>query len=294
MQTLLICILTNTVIGFIFKLYPRYGVNTLQAIVVNYFVCVGMAALTLGENPIESNVHQQDWFPYALFLGLIFISGFNFTAYTFQKFGVTLTTIMQKMSIVLTVPIAFYMYSENINAWKVIGLLAGVVAIYLTNLPKKDDFSNLENIPKWMFAFPVIVLLISTTIESLLQYVQIEILGTDGGGLKFTATLFGIAGSFGLLAVIAGLISGRLTFSYKNIIGGIVLGVPNFFSIYLILVAIKEGWEGSVFFPINNVSIIALSALFAYLFFSEKLSKANWSGVLLAIAAIGLIAFGSF
>lgn len=294
MQTLLICILTNTVIGFIFKLYPRYGVNTLQAIVVNYFVCVGMAALTLGENPIESNVHQQDWFPYALFLGFIFISGFNFTAYTFQKFGVTLTTIMQKMSIVLTVPIAFYMYSENINAWKVIGLLAGVVAIYLTNLPKKDDFSNLENIPKWMFAFPVIVLLISTTIESVLQYVQIEILGEGGGGLKFTATLFGIAGSFGLLAVIAGLISGRFTFSYKNVIGGIVLGVPNFFSIYLILVAIKEGWEGSVFFPINNVSIIALSALFAYLFFSEKLSKANWGGVLLAIAAIGLIAFGSF
>ena len=37
------------------------------------------------------------------------------------------------------------------------------------------------------------------------------------------------------------------------IIAGIVLGVPNFFSIYLIIVAISEGWEGSKFFPYNNI-----------------------------------------
>ena len=70
------------------------------------------------------------------------------------------------------------------------------------------------------------------------------------------------------------------------------MGVPNFFSIYYILKAISEGWEGSEFFPYNNISIIALSAVIAYLFFKEKLSVANIVGVLLAIVAIGLIAMG--
>ena len=139
MQTLIFCILTNTVIGFIFKMFPKYGVNTLQAIVVNYFVCVAMAGLVLGESPIVSNVHQTEWFPYALFLGFIFITGFNVTALSFQKFGVTLTTIMQKMSLLLTVPVAIYMYDEDINAWKIFGLLAGLIAIYLTNKPKKAE-----------------------------------------------------------------------------------------------------------------------------------------------------------
>ncbi len=291
MQTLIVCILTNTVIGFIFKMFPKYGVNTLQAIVVNYFVCVAMAGSVLGEFPIISNVHQTEWFPYALFLGFIFIIGFNVTALSFQKFGVTLTTIMQKMSLLLTVPVAIYMYNEEINAWKVFGLIAGLIAIYLTNKPKKSELKNAQNLSKWMVLLPLAVWLIAVCIETVLQYVETKILG-GMGGLNFVATLFGIAGTLGLILVIAGLISGKLVFSIKNIIAGIVLGVPNFFSIYLIIVAISEGWEGSKFFPYNNISIIALSAIIAYLFFSEKLSKVNVAGVVLAISAIWMISMG--
>lgn len=291
MQTIIICILTNTVIGFIFKMFPKYGVNTLQAIVVNYFVCVTMAGLVLGKFPIVSNVHQTEWFPFALFLGFIFITGFNITALSFQKLGLTLTTIMQKMSLLLTVPVSIYMYNEDINAWKIFGLLAGLIAIFLTNQPNKEDLDKAKNLPKWMIILPIIVWLISICIETVLQYVETKILG-GMGGLNFVATLFGIAGTVGLILVIVGLISGRLVFSYKNILAGIILGVPNFFSIYLIILAISEGWEGSKFFPYNNISIIALSTVIAYLFFSEKLSKVNMAGVALAISAIWMISMG--
>jgi len=272
-------------------MFPKYGVNTLQAIVVNYFVCVTMAGLVLGKFPIVSNVHQTEWFPFALFLGFIFITGFNITALSFQKLGLTLTTIMQKMSLLLTVPVSIYMYNEDINAWKIFGLLAGLIAIFLTNQPNKEDLDKAKNLPKWMIILPIIVWLISVCIETVLQYVETKILG-GMGGLNFVATLFGIAGTVGLILVIVGLISGRLVFSYKNILAGIILGVPNFFSIYLIILAISEGWEGSKFFPYNNISIIALSTVIAYLFFSEKLSKVNMAGVALAISAIWMISMG--
>ncbi|HFC01083.1 MAG TPA: hypothetical protein ENJ53_09795 [Phaeodactylibacter sp.] len=198
---------------------------------------------------------------------------------------------MQKMSLILTVPVAIWMYDESINGWKIAGLIAGLMAIYLTNLPAKGDYMNIKKLPKWMLGVPIVVLLMSVLIETTLQYVQVTIL-EGNGGLKFVATLFGIAGLLGLVTTIIGLVTGRLTFSIKNIIAGVVLGVPNFFSIYYIIKAIKEGWEGSEFFPYNNISIIALSALIAYLFFHEKLSRLNIVGVLLSIAAIGLIAFG--
>ncbi|MFT6321111.1 MAG: drug/metabolite transporter (DMT)-like permease, partial [Granulosicoccus sp.] len=161
-------------------MFPKYGVNTLQAIVVNYFVCVTMAGLVLGKFPIVSNVHQTEWFPFALFLGFIFIIGFNITALSFQKLGVTLTTIMQKMSLLLTVPVAIWMYNEDINAWKFFGLLAGLVAIYLTNQPNKEDLDKAKNLPKWMIILPIIVWLISVCIETVLQYVEIKILGGMG------------------------------------------------------------------------------------------------------------------
>lgn len=289
MASLLFCMLTTIIVGIVFKLYPRYGINTLQAIVVNYFVCVIMASLVLGEFAIEAEVVEKDWFPYAILLGFIFISGFNLIAYSVQKIGITITTIMQKMSIVLTVPVAVWMYNESMSAWKISGLLLGLVAIYLTNKKDKDEVA--VPVSNWLLAVPVIVLLMAVAIETGLQYVQ-ETFLEGKGGLKFTATLFGCAGSTGLILVIFGLITGRLKFSYKNILAGIVLGIPNFFSIYLIIVAIKEGWEGSVFFPINNVSVLALSALIGFWFFNEKLSKANVIGLILAVVSIGLIARG--
>lgn len=289
MASLLFCMLTTIIVGIVFKLYPRYGINTLQAIVVNYFVCVIMASLVLGEFAIEAEVVEKDWFPYAILLGFIFISGFNLIAYSVQKIGITITTIMQKMSIVLTVPVAVWMYNESMSAWKISGLLLGLVAIYLTNKKDKDEVAG--PVSNWLLAVPVIVLLMAVAIETGLQYVQ-ETFLEGKGGLKFTATLFGCAGSTGLILVIFGLITGRLKFSYKNILAGIVLGIPNFFSIYLIIVAIKEGWEGSVFFPINNVSVLALSALIGFWFFNEKLSKANVIGLILAVVSIGLIARG--
>lgn len=292
MQTLIIAILTHTLIGFIFKLYPKYGVNTLQAIVVNYFVCVTMAGLTLGEFPIESNVYQTNWFPYALLLGCVFISGFNLTAYVFQKFGVTLTIIMQKMSLILTVPLAIWLYHEGFNGWKMAGMIAALLAIWFTNQPSKADQEKVATLPRWMLVLPILVLLVNFIIEGGLQFVEEEILGTSGDP-KFVATLFGIAGTIGLFVVLGGYATGRLFFSWKNIVGGIVLGIPNFYSIYLILIAIGEGWDGSVFFPVLSVAVIALSALGAYLFFKEKLSTTNLVGVALAMLAIGLIAIGS-
>ena len=65
----------------------------------------------------------------------------------------------------------------------------------------------------------------------------------------------------------------------------------NFGSIYFLLAMLGVGWERSVVFPINNVAVILFSVFVALLFFKEKLSKLNWFGIILAIAAIVLIAY---
>ena len=52
-------------------------VDTYQAIVINYFVCVLVGSLLMGELPIQSGFWQADWFPYSLVLGALFISALN-------------------------------------------------------------------------------------------------------------------------------------------------------------------------------------------------------------------------
>ena len=99
MSFLFIAIVCSVLLGFIFKLFLRYEVDTFQAIVFNYFTCLACGWVHLGHFPVGGETYGMPWFPYAIFLGLVFISGFYTSALTVRYFGVTVSQVMQKMSI---------------------------------------------------------------------------------------------------------------------------------------------------------------------------------------------------
>jgi multidrug transporter EmrE-like cation transporter len=75
---------------------------------------------------------------------------------------------------------------------------------------------------------------------------------------------------------------------------GVILGIPNYFSIYFLLVAIKSFSLKSAFvFGINNIGIVLLSTLLSVIIFQEKLSSINKFGVLVSVLSIILIAYSS-
>jgi uncharacterized membrane protein len=82
-----------------------------------------------------------------------------------------------------------------------------------------------------------------------------------------------------------------LRVNLKNILGGIALGVPNYFSIFFLIRALRsEMLESSALFTLNNVAIVMFSTLMGILMFKEKLSLKNWGGVVLAVFSIILVA----
>ena len=74
----------------------------------------------------------------------------------------------------------------------------------------------------------------------------------------------------------------------KNIIAGIILGIPNYFSIYFILLALKH-LGGIYVFPILNIGVVLLSSIISWLFYKEQMSKTNWIGIVLACLSIIII-----
>jgi drug/metabolite transporter (DMT)-like permease len=107
----------------------------------------------------------------------------------------------------------------------------------------------------------------------------------------FIITIFGTAGVLGLVLAIVGWGTGRLQFSWKNVMAGIVLGIPNYGSMLFMLWALNSGLEGSFVFPVVNVAIIVATTIGAVMLFREKLSPVNWMGIVMAVTAIGLITF---
>jgi uncharacterized membrane protein len=82
-----------------------------------------------------------------------------------------------------------------------------------------------------------------------------------------------------------------MVFAWKNLLGGVALGIPNYGSMLFMLWALADGLGGSVVFPVNNVGIIVATAIGAVLIFREHLSRINRAGVVLAALSIILMAY---
>lgn len=290
---LILSVVCSTIISVVFRLFKDFEIDTFQAIIYNYIVCLVVGTAIMGESPLQGNFWQLPWFPYAALLGSIFIATFVLIARTIQTFGISITAVMQRMSLIITVTFAFVFFQEAITFFKIAGIIFALLAVFLASYkPSELKTQKLQN--KWLVFLPFAVLLASGFIESVLQYVQAVLLTDNTGQLKFTTFLFGTAAFFGIILLIFNLLTSRMKFHFRHLVAGIALGVPNFGSIYFLLKMLESGWDGSVVFPINNVAVIILSTVIAILMFQEKLTKLNKLGILMAVIAIILIAYAQF
>lgn len=288
MLFLLLTVLCSVALGFLFKLFARWGVDGFQAILFNYATCVICGWVHLGHFPVQKSNFGTAWMPYALILGFIFISGFNLASLTVRHFGVTIGQIMQKMSILLTVPFAILAYGESSSGVKILGFLLALAAIILVNWPKSSIQRESDGPGRSMLWIPALTWFLSGLLEVLLVKVQNEQIA-DTTDPTFIINIFATAGFLGLLLALFGWWKKRLQWNWKNVAGGIALGIPNYGSMVFMLWALNSGLEGSFVFPVANVGIILLTTIGAVTLFQEKLTPINWLGIGFALGAIALI-----
>lgn len=287
MLLLIVCLVINSLIGVIFKYFDVFKINNVQAITVNYFVCLLTGSVVLGRLALPGDLFSKPWFFLALGLGLLFVFTFNLMAMTVQHFGVGIATIFQKMSLIAPAILAMVFYGEAITFPKIAGISLAIIAIFLLNLKKKET-QNTHH-AAWILLLPISIFVGSCIIDTSLFLVERESLAPNGD-IEFVASLFFFAGCFGLLHILYTALTKGVEWKSKNIMAGVILGIPNFFSIYLLLVLLANGWEGSVVFPVNNVGVLVLSALYGYLLFQERWNVTKKIGFALALVAIILIA----
>jgi uncharacterized membrane protein len=285
-MTLTICILTNVIVGILFKYFDRWKIDNFQAILGNYITCLTTTSIVLKDVNFHSQNLSASWFPYAFVMGAVFVLSFNINAKTIQVHGVGLTTTAMKLSLILPVMTSIYFFNEAVSWQKIVGIIFTIIAIYLIAFRK--DSGGVKNYG-WLAILPFLTWLGSSFVDESLFLVEKTKLA-DGAGLKFTSAVFMSAGFVGVLFFIGMVLTKKTKFDLKSWLSGIfLLGLPNFFSIYLILVVLQEGWEASVAFPLMNISVILLSTFFGILVFNERLDQKGIIGVGLSIIAIYLL-----
>lgn len=286
---LLLTILANVAIFMAFRSFSKYDIKTFPAIITNYGVCVITGVIYTGYGQVAEELDTSaNWFYMAMALGFVFVSTFYLMARTTQLRGVSVASVASKMS--LAIPVVFSLFilklgTNNLDFWNYSGIVLAFIAIILVSKKTTSPLSKKQPLTLKYIALPLAVFLLGGVIDTSLNYANHHFV-TESTEAVFPIFIFGFAFVIGLIIA---LIQG-VKFRKKDVLGGLYLGVPNYFSIYLQLKALSAfDNNGAILYPSLNIGIIIVSTLAAVLFFKEKLSKINIIGVGLAVVVILLL-----
>jgi drug/metabolite transporter (DMT)-like permease len=276
-----------------FKVVQRWRVDTFQAIVFNYLACVITGSLVHGSFLNYGHMATRPWFWWACLMGAVFIGLYNIIGFTTQRIGVAVASVANKLSLVIPFAFSLVLYNERSTWLKIAGVLVALTAVVLTCYPRKAEAGAAT--PKrqgWLYLLPLVLFIGSGLLDTMIKYVEQGYLN-DSNKDEYLITAFSMAAAIGLVALVMNLAASKTRLSYKAMLAGIMIGVPNYFSIWCLLQVLKQyAGNSSAIIPINNMGIVLFSSVMAWLLFKERLSAINWLGILLAVGSIALIAYG--
>tara|TARA_B110000027_G_scaffold59216_1_gene63860 strand:- start:6181 stop:7014 length:834 start_codon:yes stop_codon:yes gene_type:complete len=274
----------------LFKYFDKIGVNNLTAITFNYFTAGILALFSYRiENSIielKSNINLN-LLTCSLIVGVLFVITFNLYAFTAQKIGITLSTIANKMSMIIPILIGLILFKEEVTMIKVIGIFLALGAIIFSSKEDKKS-KKLSQVNMLILS---LLFIGQGLADGILNWAQKNILNSDNMNLFFTLTFLS-AGLAGGLYIFYKIKTSNFKMNKKSILWGITLGIPNYLTLLYFIKSLKNDLFSSYqVFPIVNIGVIVLCTILSVILFKEKVSFYKWIGVGFGILAISLILF---
>ena len=266
-----------------FRAHARFQVDTRIAILLNYPVCFLTAYF---HQPTAIPFHWPAAIDSALLMvmGIGFVITFLLSGFSTQKNGMAPTSLANNISLVIPVIInLFILKTGGEITWSIaVGLVFSFAAIYFCS-PQVSATAGVK---------PVVSLLIAVFVaygltNTLFSYLNSTLSAQVGGTLPFIMMLLIGSMASSALVLVWKSVNGTLNWNRNSVLASIPLGLPNFFSFYFLLKALDAYQNNAaVVLTMYNLSVILLSAIAAYVFFKEHLSKRQWFG--LAVGCVGI------
>ncbi|BDD03175.1 hypothetical protein [Aureibacter tunicatorum] len=290
MAYIVLCICFNILIFIAYRGFGTYKINNLQGLVFNYWVCVitGFVALNLMGESTQIDF-TKPWFYVAVGCGAVFITGSYTAALVTQKFNITISSISYKMS--LAIPVLFSLFVLNtgtkvFDSLNYAGLGLALAAIVMSS--KKSSSDEISSGKRGStYLLPILLFLIAGFIDVVINFTNIELLQEHEGGV-FTLVAFASAAVIGTMMILFK----RQKIARRSVVGGIVLGVPNYLSVFFTIKSLSAfDNNGALIFPLLNIGIIVCSSLVSVVLYKERLEKMNQLGIAVSLLSLILISY---
>ncbi len=263
-------------VSVLLKLAKRYEIDTRQAITWNYSIA-GLLTWLIYKPEIPE--FSDTLYPAYIALGILLPSLFVILALSVRYTGIVRTDVAQRLSLFIPVLAAFLIFNEAQSVIKIAGIGLAFVAIIFSVPWQKQSGTGSSY---WIY--PLIVFVGMGIIDILFK----QIAKTDS--IPFTSSLlivFILAFAVSILYLLFLFIAKGMKFTLINAICGWILGIANFGNILFYLKAHQAlAQQPSLVFSAMNIGVILLGSAVGVFIFSEKLSRLNYAGIVLALFSI--------
>ena len=277
MLYLILAIASSALVSLSIRASEKYITNNYGMLMVNYIICSLLSFVYMNK---EINYFTQSGSGFMMILGgiggLLYLVTLLIIQFSTSKNGVVLTSIFSKLGVLIPTLMAVLVFREVPKVTQVIGIIIALVAIVLIHF-EKGALSE-GNHKEWL----LILLLFAGITDSLANvYEQRGSAQLEDGYLLVT---------FGVAAILAAIFafSKRRKISKSDVIFGLILGIPNFFSSKFLLLALGS-MKAVLVYPTFSVGTLVVISLVGVLAFKEKLDRKKAIALGMIVLALGLL-----
>ena len=272
---LILAIVSSALTSIVMRFGEKYVQNNMGMFMVNYGVCFLLAKIFMGDSRIFTT-QPGIWFAVILGVlsGALYLGNFVLLKKSMEKNGVVLSTTFMKLGVLVPTLMAVVIFREKPKALQVAGIFIALVAIVLIHFEK-------EGLTKGEKKSALLILLLISGITDSMANIYDK---TGVASLKDHYLFYTFLAAF----LLAGALGLRQKIGKWEILFGIGIGIPNYFSARFLLAAVGKV-PAVIVYPAYSVTAIVIITLVGVFVFREKLSVKKGIALGLILAALVLL-----
>lgn len=278
MFSLVMAVFCSTSIALLLKFNNTKSGNEVILLSSNYFVA-SLIAIMLFFSDSNSQISVQT-FLFGSMLGVMFVFSFFSFAKAVEAAGTALASVSSRLSVIISITLSIIIYKEIPNVFQAIGFVTAFITLYF--FYRSLTYKRVRKLEKIHYVY-LLVVLVGIGFNDFL----LKVFNQWRPSEEKSFFLLSIFGSAFIYTLVYSLVK-KYRIEKKTIITGAILGVPNVFSSFFLIDALKQ-ISAIIVFPSSNISIIILTAIGAFLFWKETLNNYGKIALLIGLISIGLL-----
>lgn len=273
---LILTILSSAMVSIFMRLSERKITNNIAMLLMNYLMCLFLSAAYAGFDSLFApgpQLHVTAGM--GAFNGILYLVSFVLLQVNVSRNGVVLSSTFMKLGLLVTMVVSVCFYHEVPQTLQIIGFVIAVGAIILINYRKEKTAAGFKSGLIWL-------LLCGGMGDAMAKIFEES--GVSGMADQFLFYTFFTA--LGLCAAVM-LLQGQRPGKWE-VLFGMLIGIPNFFSSKFLLRALED-IAAVIVYPVYSVASILVVTLAGVLLFKERLEKRQWIALGLILVALVLL-----